>query len=194
MRHTIRTVTPANDIPKVISLEAAKHHLRVDGNDDDALISALILSAQDHVERFTSQVLTPRDLEMVFDAFPCEPVPIFLPRTPVTEITSLKYSNPDSGAEIVADAGIYRWADTAADQLLPAFAGSWPRAAAERGSVRLQFKAGYEEGLAPSSLEAAVKLILGALYVHREGVITGTIVNELPTVVQLLTPYRQTGN
>ena len=58
MRYTVRTITPLDEIPGVITLDEAKAHLGQHLEDDDDLIAALLVAAQDHVEQLTGQVLT----------------------------------------------------------------------------------------------------------------------------------------
>lgn len=181
-RYTIRTVTPAGDIPLPFAVDAALKAalLKVDPTGDaafddaqDALIEAQLRAAMDHVERFTSQVLTPRDLEMVLGGFPCLPELISIPREPVTAITSIKYTDPTAGTETTMDVAAYRWSDASPDMIMPAFRAAWPVAAAESGSVRVRFAAGYEDGLAPPALLAAVRMMLVHLFEHRSAVESG---------------------
>lgn len=193
MRYSIRTVTPAGEIPLAFALAEAKGHLRVDSSDtsEDDLITAMVRAAMDHVERFASQVLTPRTMEAAWSAFPILPELLSIPREPVTGIVSIAYTDAD-GIAAELDEADWRWSESAADTVMPAFQASWPTAADERGSVRLTFEAGYEVGLAPASLVAAVKLMLGHLYENRSSVVTGTIATELPLSVQALCmPYRR---
>jgi uncharacterized phiE125 gp8 family phage protein len=147
-----------------VTLAAAKAHLRADGADEDQEIEAQLRAATGHVERFTSHVLSPRAMEMVLDGFPELPELISIPREPVTAISSIVYADPATGADTAMEAGTWRWADTDADVVRPAFGAGWPRAAAETGSVRVRFSAGYEEGLAPPDLLEAVKRALVWLY------------------------------
>jgi uncharacterized phage protein (predicted DNA packaging) len=73
VRYSIRTVGPqgeADSIPLVLSLAVAKAHLKVDFATDDTLITGYIASAQDAVERHTSQVLTQRVMELAVAGFP----------------------------------------------------------------------------------------------------------------------------
>lgn len=194
MRYRIRTVTAPGDIPLPFDLDEARQELRVEVGDsaEDALIEAKLRSAMDWVERFTGQVLTERTLEMALDGFPCTPELIELPRAPVTAISSVSYASADDGEPVVLGAGEWRWSDVDPDWLRPAFRSAWPVAAAERGSVRVTFDAGYEAGLAPPALLAAVKALLAHLYTNREAVVTGTITAELPLgVVDLCRPYRR---
>lgn len=188
MRYSIRTVTPQTGIPLLFELDEAKVHLRVDGGDagEDALIEAQIRAAMDAVERHCSQVLTEREMEWVADGFPVLPELISLPREPVTGILSIAYASSADGSEVVLAGGEYRWADTSADTVRPAFAASWPVAAAETGSVRVRFQAGYGEGLAPPALVQAVKLMLTWLYECRGGE------GGMPEgVARLCAPYRR---
>jgi uncharacterized phiE125 gp8 family phage protein len=202
VRYSIRTVgpiAPAALIPPVIELAEAKEHLRVDVDDDDALIDAFLAAAQDHVEQHTGQVLTPRVMEMALGGFPVTCTGrgtndgIEIPRRPVTDVTAIAYTDSD-GVDVSLDAADWRWSESEPSLLRPAFSTSWPSAYDERGSVRVQFEAGYEEGLAPASLVAAVKLMLGHLYANREGVNVGGAAAEMPLgVAQLCAPYRQVG-
>jgi len=133
-------------------------------------------------------------LELSCDGFPCLPELLPLPRAPVTGIVSVKYTSADTGTEIVLDASAYRWNDGAPEQLLSAWRTAWPVAAAERGSVRVRFEAGYDDGLAPPSLVAAVKQMFVHLYENRNAVEAGerAAAVELPLgVAALCAPYRR---
>lgn len=197
MRYRIRTITPLDDIPLPLTLAEAKKELRVDlaeGVDaaEDALILAKLRSAMDYAERFTGQVLSPREFELSLDGFPCSPELVELPREPVTAVASVKYSDPSTGAEVTLDGADWRWSDADPGLLRPAFGAWWPSAASERGSVRVRFTAGYEAGLAPPALVAAVKLLMAHLYANREAVVVGTTTSELPLgLVDMCRPFRR---
>jgi uncharacterized phiE125 gp8 family phage protein len=164
VRYRIRTVTPVGTIPPLLDPEAAKAFLKVEGSADDSVIADMVMTAMGEVERFTGHVLTERELELITCGFPLLPELISLARDPVTEILSVKYSDPTSGDEVTLDADEWRWSESAPDQVLPALRQSWPVAAAEAGSVRVRFNAGYEEGLCPAPLVSAVKNVLMNLY------------------------------
>lgn len=189
MIYTIRTVTPATFSP--VSLDEAKAHVRRLDSDEDDLIAAQLAAAVDHVERLTSQVLADRVMEIAWPDFPCFPELLSIPREPVTEIVSLTYADSD-GADVIMPPADYRWTEAAADVVLPAFRQPWPSASGEAGSVRLRFRTGYGEGLAPPALLAAVRLMLGHLISNREQVVTGTIATEMPLGVErLCAPFRR---
>lgn len=196
MRYSIRVTEPPEAWP--ISLEEAKAHLAiVDDDSRDALIEAMLAAAVEHVERHTSHLLTDRELEIAWPDFPCYPELLSIPREPVTEIVSLIYADADGADVTMVVDDDYRWSVATADQVMPAFRGSWPSASGEAGSVRLRFRAGYgdEEEVAgdpPPALIAAVKLMLGHLFAHREEVVTGTIATQMPVGVEALcAPFRR---
>lgn len=192
MRYSIRTVTPAT--APLLSLDEAKKHLEVDFDRDDALIEAFVAAAQDHVERHTSRILTPRELEFSCSGFPCgigRNGAFLIPRDPITAVSAIAYTDT-TGATIELAEADWRWSESAPDQVLAAFNGSWPAAAAEAGSVRITFEAGYEAGLCPPALAQAVRLLVGTFYSQREGVVSGVSVAELPGgVAALCAPYRR---
>jgi uncharacterized phiE125 gp8 family phage protein len=63
---TVQTAAPAAE---PITLAEAKAWLRVDGTDEDTLITALIAAARTHVENFTRRALITQQFEVSFDAF-----------------------------------------------------------------------------------------------------------------------------
>lgn len=186
MTFTIRPVTAWSDIPPIVSLEEARAHLNLEaGEGDDGLIQALARAAQDHVEKHSGHVLTPRTMEMVTDRFPAAAVALTIPVEPVSDVLAVTYEG-DGGLE--ASIPDYRWVPSQPGQVRPAWLGAWPYGS----NVRVEFEAGYAEGAAPPSLVAAVKLMLGDLYTRREDTIVGASVAELPRgVAALCAPYRR---
>jgi uncharacterized phiE125 gp8 family phage protein len=185
VRYSIRTVTPANEIDPVIDLAEAKRHLLVELDDFDATIAELAATAQGHIERYTSQILTPRDMEIVADRFPSPDFEI--PRDPITAISSIAYLDASGvAAELVEED--WRWSEYVPNLVRPAIQTIWPAAYREAGSVRIAFEAGYEVGLAPASLIGAVKLVLTVLYDNR-GATDADILTK--GVRDLCEPYRR---
>lgn len=106
----------------------------------DSIIERAITAAREHLEDIQSlQVLT-GSLVMVLDAFPDV---IRLPRTPVTSVTSIVYTDAD-GVEQTLSAANYRL-DSASLQarITPAFDETWPSTRTQTGAVTVTFVAGY---------------------------------------------------
>jgi len=170
----------------LLSLEACKQHLRVDDADDDSedlLILALRDAAIEYVERYCAVKLAP----VAGLTWRAEGLPhggsgyIDLAVRPVTGITGIGWLD-SAGAEVAGAPGNYRF--EASGRLRPAPSLHWPSGVA--GGVVVTFDAGYPAGEAPPMLLAAVRMMLGHLYLNREAVIVGTISGEAPLGVTAL--------
>jgi uncharacterized phiE125 gp8 family phage protein len=164
VRYMIRTIAGEAPTPLAVSVDEAKAYMKVTASAEDGTIAGLLRQAQEMVEDFTGEVLSQRELEMITCGFPLLPELISLPRHPVTEILSIAYDDPSTGAEVSLVEADWRWTDSAPDQLQPAWRQTWPVAAEAMGSVRIRMMAGYEAGLCPARLSGAVKTTTLQLY------------------------------
>lgn len=176
--------------PGVVSLEEAKAHLSIiDDDSQDDLIGGLIEAAQEHIEDFTGQILSRREVTQGFDWFDRE---LRLHAWPIADptIASIDYLDP---AGIEQSFTAYRIAALARPaRLVPALGASWPAAAVTPGAVRVTVHAGYaRRDEVPKALRQAMLLLVGHWFANREAVNVGNIVNELPFAVQALAwPHR----
>jgi uncharacterized phiE125 gp8 family phage protein len=182
-----------------VSLLQAKQHLRVTTTDEDALISALIVAARGHAEDYTGRRLVTQTWDYFLDCFPwyrdyprwqswCS---IEIPNAPLQSVASVKYID-ESGAEQTIDpSGYLVDAKSEPGRVSPAYGVTWPTPRLQMNAVTIRFVCGY--GLAaavPYPITAAILLIIGELYNHREET-TSSSVAELPRGVEsLLYPYR----
>lgn len=190
MRFSLNTVTPPADVPLVFTEEEAKIHLKVDHDEDDALLMGMIRSAQATVERYCGQVLTRRQMRWSAARFPALPAPLLLCCLPVREIVSVEHMDAEGGL-VTLPPEAWRWSEAAGDEVYPAIRGDWPAIdlALGAGAARVTFVAGYDEGLCPADLSAAVKLTLGCWYRAREA---GGEAGEMPKgATMLASPYRR---
>ncbi|MBF0421900.1 MAG: phage head-tail connector protein [Magnetococcales bacterium] len=202
----LRVVIPPSVEP--VTLAEAKLHLKVDVNDDDALISSLVATARAHAEMITQRSFISTMLEYVMDAFPGPSqfgVPwgrtfslpghaILLPKSPVQSVESIRYLDMD-GTLKTMDPATYA-CDLASEpaRITPAFGHIWPIPLPQIGAVMVRFIAGYGNTLAdvPEGIKSWIKLRCGSLYINREevAILNRGIVAELPFVDGLLDPYR----
>lgn len=152
-----------------VSLSEMRLHLRVDHDDEDALIQALITAARQHAETVTRRQLVTATWELREDAFPSGPEwPLPLP--PLQSVASVKYLGED-GTEQTFDASNYV-VDTASEpgRIVLKPGASWPSGPLyPAGAARVRFVAGYGGASAvPEPIKAAIKLIVAHLYEHRE--------------------------
>lgn len=169
-----------------LTLAEAKAHLRVDHDDEDTLIQALIVSATEYVDGpngFLGRALIDQTWDLVLDKFPTNEVKIPMP--PLIEVVQVAYDDPDGNPQIF-DPGSYTVDDASEPGwILPD--GNWPNTFNGINSVRVRFRAGYVDtsespplGEVPGDIKAALLLTIGSLYANRELVVVGQSAVELP--------------
>lgn len=172
-----------------VSLIEAKLHCKVDGSDDDALITALITSARMQAEHILGRALITQTWEQVLDTFPDSEIKI--ETTPIQSITSVKYIDTAGVEQTILSSnytldlyGIIHW-------LLPAANYAWPDTYDMANAVKIRFVAGYGDAAAvPQPIKAWMLMAISTLYSQRDGIIDGRF-GEVPRdfFAGLLDPY-----
>lgn len=181
-------VTLPTDLP--VALDEAKLHLRVDGADDDTLITGLLSAAVSHLDGWTGilgRCLVEQTWRMDFDRFDrC----MALPLGPVMEIVSVTWRNAEGQLSTVSDDEYQTVTDGGGrTHLRFRNAYSFPAGVYERGAVSVTFKAGYEE--VPAAIKVAILLMVGHWFSQREAVSEGNF-TEVPMAANtLLAPFRR---
>jgi len=201
----MQLITPPAAEP--VSLAEAKLHLRVDFDEDDALIQALISAARQAAEMLTQRQLVTARWRMVLDSFPGPSlmgVPagqtftlpghaILMPKSPLQSVVEIRYLDMAGVSQVMPSA--HYTVDKACEpaRITPVFGQIWPVALPQIGAVSVTFDAGYGSAAdVPEGLKSWIKLRLGSLYAHREEVASmarGRI-DPLPFVDGLLDPYK----
>lgn len=201
----MQLITPPAAEP--VSLAEAKLHLRVDFDEDDALIQALISAARQAAEMLTQRQLVTARWRMVLDSFPGPSlmgVPvgqtftlpghaILIPKSPLQSVVEIRYLDMAGVSQVMPSA--HYTVDKACEpaRITPVFGQIWPVALPQIGAVSVTFDAGYGSAAdVPEGLKSWIKLRLGSLYAHREEVASmarGRI-DPLPFVDGLLDPYK----
>lgn len=174
-----------------VTLDEAKLHLRVDGIEEDSLISALISVVREFCENFTGRSLAVQTFEAVTGPFLIKYGSIKLPMPPLIEVLSFKYLNEQNEeVPLYEDSGFYEVKDMEPALLCPNPETGWPDDCALRpDAVRIRFKAGYAD--LPKSIKQAMLLLIGHFYENREAVNRKGEFKEFPfSVSALLYPYK----
>lgn len=183
----IRTVAPAS-LP--VTLAEAKAHCRVDSDDEDLLISALIDAATSHLDGWSGvlgRCIVSQTWRQDMGAFPV--AEISLPFPDVTAVT-IAYTDTAGASQTLAGANYHLTADGISAVVRLAEGASWPDTAARPDAVRVTMTAGFSE--VPAAIKVAILLHVGHLYENREAVVTGTIVADLPMAhAALIAPFRR---
>lgn len=199
MYHPVLVVPPAI---KPLTLARAKQHLRVDFDDENATIEALIAAATAYLDGWTGilrRCLCQQQWRSDADAFrTCMRLPLF----PAIGIVSVVYRDV-AGVEQPVDASNYslRVDDRGAYvQFVSGF--SAPPLSLEGAAVSVTAKYGYAdiagEGDAPATssvpedLKAAMLMLLSHWYEHRDAVVMDGAPVALPMAVEaILATYRR---
>jgi len=207
----LKLISPPASEP--ITLVEAKAHLRVTDSDNDTLITALIKAARANAEGFMGRALVDQTWELYLDSFPTYSVnvnsycnvtstapgalAIEVPLPPLIQVTQIAYDDANGDEQIIASGSYYVDNVSEPGWVVPSGISQWPTPINAINSVRVRFRAGYltndspADTFVPEDIKAAIKLILGSLYEHRETQVVGLIANELPLgVEQLLRRYR----
>lgn len=202
-----------NTAPSVepVTLEEARNHLRVEpdgspaSHPDDTLIEALIQAAREWCETETNRAFVEQQFELKRDTFPSGSTPIELPLPPLRSVDNIEYEDGD-GVTQTWSASQYRVIKASGPKALPGYVQptpdeSYPTDVQDApDSVMITFTAGYEPDTAssptdyranvPAGIKRAILMLVAHWYEHREAVMVGASVGEMPFAVKaLLAPF-----
>lgn len=189
MRLTL--VTAAAAAP--VDLVSAKHHCRVDHDEDDVMIQSFIDAATAHLDGpsgILGRVLMPQSWQLDLKEWPSS---ITLPVEPIREI-AVQYRDTQGSEVALAstdyvlsgyqfEAQKFSFAESAVAPLLDNI--DYP--------VSITIEAGYADAdSVPAPLKTAILMLVAHWYQTREAVIVGTIAGQTPLAFDaLIAPYRR---
>lgn len=172
-----------------VSLTEAKLQCHVDSSAEDALLTALIVAARQHVEETTSRALITQTREIRLDAWP---LLLYLPRPPAISITSVTYTD-DAGVTATLSASAYALR-TGTEPGCVLFDGTLlPTVTlADMAGVKVRYDCGYGASASsvPKPLFQAMLLLIAHWYTNREAVAAGNLAPLPMAVDALLAPFR----
>jgi uncharacterized phiE125 gp8 family phage protein len=145
-----------------VSLDDVKKQLRFDYDDDDSLITSLILAAVCWAEHFQRRLFISRICFDYLDSFPGVIRPVW---SNLVAIDSIKYLDISEMLQIL-DSSIYQVdIETQPGRIIPAYGQSWPATFAATNAVIINYTAGY--GVAadvPDDIKSAIIMITQYFY------------------------------
>lgn len=188
-----------------VSLDEAKLQVKlpvgVAHPEDDLIEGILIPAMRERAEIATNRQFRQVTFDLGLDGFVCAPLHdqgrrrgagwLELPKPPLVEVVRVTYRDGAAVTQTLAadqyevDAPLGPKARRG--RLTPAYGVIWPMTLHRMNAVTIRFLAGYS-GLPvpivgpalPALLKQAMLLDIATLYEHRENVVAGTIVAELP--------------
>lgn len=185
----VLTAAPAAE---PISVAETKAHLRIDADDEDALLAALIAAARIFVERTLGLALITQDWSYFLDFWPRSTC-VTLPISPVQAVGAVKLHDV-AGGTTVLDAESYAVDVVSAPARLVLKNATPPVVTRELNAFEIAFTAGYgdEAPDVPAPIRQALTLLVAHWFERREPVVLGVGAQEVPTTVTgLLLPYRR---
>jgi uncharacterized phiE125 gp8 family phage protein len=164
----LECLTPPGCEP--VSLLEAKAHLRVDHDDEDALIARLIVAARESCERITSRAFIQQAWRLWCDAWPdCVPRVIPIPRPPLMSLTSVAaYDRSGAATLLSSDAYIV---DSAAvpGRIIFTDIAVLPVDLRQANAIAISYQAGYGANApdVPAAIRGAILSLVAQRYEAR---------------------------
>ncbi len=186
---TAALITPPALEP--ISLTEAKPHMRIDHDDDDALITAGIAAARVHVESTTRRRLITQGWRVYLDAWPKKRT-VAIPIAPLISVDAVTVYDAEGQATVI-DPGGYT-VDTASVPGRLALAAGAPVSVGQVvNGIEIDVTAGYGPTSidVPTPLRQATMMLVAHWYEHRGPVGHDQAGDVLPLGYEaLIAPYR----
>lgn len=178
--------TPPTEWP--VTLQEAKGHLRVTGDDDNNYVTALIKAATAYAEEFTRRKFIDTSLTMTTDAWPD---PWELPFSPLDSVTSVKYYDVDDAQQTWTSTNyqVDSLGEPGTVTIDPD--STYPTLSDLINAVETIYKVGYGAAAdVPEGIKQAILLLVGHWYENREAY-TEAKLTKVPLAVEaLLWQYR----
>lgn len=180
----LKKITPPAIEP--VSLAEAKSHLRVDGTDEDDLITGWITTAREYAEGYQNRTYITQTWELWLDCWPRGDY-IRIPRPPLQVVASVKYYGTD-GTEYTMDPGDYI-VDAVSEpgRVALGYGKTWPATTLRPvNGIVARYTAGYGDGAedVPKMVKQAILLMVGHWYRNREA--AGKVEGEIAFAVHAL--------
>lgn len=176
-------------VKEPVTVDEVKRHLRIQHDDENELIDRYIRTARRALENDLRRGFLPQTWDVAIDEAPCYSAPILLPRAPVASVTSVTSYDTANVGTVFASSNYF--VDTLGEpgRVCLNWGIVWPSPSnglRETNAIIVRYVCGYATPeLVPDDLTAAVLLMVGALYQHRDATV------EIPEYIDaLIAPYR----
>lgn len=160
-----------------ISVEEMKLWLKLEIDDDDDLISALITAARQHCENELNKSLVAQTYLVKFDGFQSA---LELPFSPIQSVDEVLYfDSSDEQQTLSADS---YWFSGGVPARLQA-KSSFPATSNRPDSVSVEYTT---ESGTTENIKTAIKMLAAHWWTNRLAVVTGTIATEIPLAVKTI--------
>lgn len=166
--YQVRTITGPAVEP--VTLADCKTDLRVDHDDDDALISSLIKGARQEAEELARRALINRTLELSLANWPTDGL-ICLPFPPLVSVTAITYLSDANVSATMPSADYIAITDAEPGMIMLATGKSWPSGTLRSVlPIRVRYVAGYgaADTAVPDRYKSLIRGLVAVRYENRD--------------------------
>ena len=172
-----------------LTLAEAKQFVRIEHDDDDDVITALIAGARIHVEAATRRALMTQSWRVILDCWPASGRLALLP-VPLVSVDAVRIRNHDGSAQTIDVASLT--IDKAAAPATLAFTAP-PAPVRTVGGIEIDITCGYGGAEdVPEPLRQAIRMLVAHWYDNR-GIVSGEVALLPASAAALIAPYRVLG-
>lgn len=174
-----------------VTLARAKAWLKVDGDDEDALIGTLVTAARLHLESTTGRALVNQSWRLVLDAWPAGGE-VRLPVAPLHELTAIRAFDEQGDDHAIPMAQFLVAGDGRGRLILPATVSGMP-AIRSRLGIEIDYVAGFGDADdVPEDLAQALLVLVAHWFEHRDAVVIAGAGAVIPLGFdRLIAPWRE---
>ena len=176
-----------------VSVEEVKEYARIDGSEEDNLLTSLIESSRIDIENFLGKALINRTVELTFDNWPSHVV--LLPMPPLVSITSVETTDEDDTDTTYAATNYYIRTEAIPGELIIKKESTLPtNTERDIGGYKITYIAGYGTNpeQVPAPIRKALKEFVTEIYEKRIPTIYERGQEKIlpPNILKLLIPIR----
>ncbi len=181
----LKIITPPTDEP--VTLDEAKLHCRVDVDDDDDLIAALIVSAREYGERIAWRAFLTQTIQLWLEAWPGGDA-IEIPRPPLQGVNVITWFDEDDDPHVVDEATYFVDYYSEPGRVVLRANQTWPNGTLRAyNSIVVEYDAGWEAAEdVPQNYKQAMLLLIGHWYENREATTVGAVARSIEFAVESL--------
>jgi uncharacterized phiE125 gp8 family phage protein len=175
-----------------VNYEEVAAHLRIDADDEDALILGLIDAATAYFDGYygvLGRALVTQTWVQKYDGWDAK---MYLPVFPVASVSSVTYLNTSGGSSTVTSTDYALYTDECGAYVEFDQAFTYPTTSVESGpKITITYVAGVAASAVPAAIKQAMLLLIGFWFEQRETAASGGVSSLNFTVDALIAPYRR---
>lgn len=184
----------ADPVKAAVTLEEAKEHLQITGNDEDGYIYALTKAATQYFDvpdGLINRALITQTWKVSVSK--AENNCIYLPVTPIQSVSSIDYYDTDDVSQSLTVGDFWLIANSGKAYITPKNGVSWPSTSTRADAISVTFVAGYgdDESDVPDLIRQAVLLTVRHWFDNRSAT-SDYAIREVPMAIEsIVNIYRK---